>query len=57
MSPVTTSTGSVTPTREAFVWVFVMGAAVVGAGLVIGLFIPRRSPGYDTASIPVQPSA
>lgn len=51
------ASGVLVPTREAFVWVFIMGAAVVAAGLVIGLLIPRRSPGYDTSSIPVQPSA
>lgn len=44
-----------TPSRFAFAIVFAMGAAVVLAGVVIALFIPRRSPNYDTASIPVQP--
>ncbi|CAN5565832.1 MFS transporter [soil metagenome] len=42
------------PSREAFGWVFVMGVGVVLAGVVIALFIPRRSQNYDTASIPVQ---
>jgi hypothetical protein len=34
--------------------VFVLGTVVVLAGVVIALFIPRRSVGYDTSSIPVQ---
>lgn len=42
------------PSREGFMWVFVMGVGVVLAGVVIALFIPRRSQNYDTASIPVQ---
>ncbi|CAN5346115.1 MFS transporter [soil metagenome] len=46
--------GIPTPSREAFGIVFAMGAGVVLAGVVIALFIPRRSPNYDTASIPVQ---
>jgi len=45
------------PSREAFGWVFLMGAVVVLVGVVIALFIPRRSQNYDdTASIPVQRS-
>lgn len=44
-----------TPSREGFAWVFVMGAGVVLVGVVIALFIPRRTQNYDdTASIPVQ---
>jgi hypothetical protein len=46
--------GASTPTREAFGWVFFMGATVVAAGAVIALFIPRHSPHYQTSSIPVQ---
>jgi len=46
-----------TPSREAFAIVFTMGAGVVLAGVVIALFIPRRSPNYDTSSIPVQRGA
>ena len=46
--------GVPTPSREAFAIVFAMGAAVVLAGVVIALFIPRRTQNYDTASIPVQ---
>lgn len=42
------------PTREAFAWVFVLGAGVVLAGVVIALFIPRRFENYSTSSIPVQ---
>ncbi len=48
--------GIATPSRLAFVIVFAMGALVVIAGVVIALFIPRRTPGYDTSSIPVQPA-
>ena len=48
--------GIPTPSRGSFVIVFAMGAGVVVAGVVIALFIPRRSPNYDTASIPVQRS-
>lgn len=43
-----------TPSRDAFAQVFTLGAAVVLVGVVIALFIPRRSAGYQTASIPVQ---
>ncbi|MCU1578372.1 MAG: transporter [Rhodoglobus sp.] len=46
--------GISTPSRAAFAIVFAMGAAVVLAGVVIALFIPRRTQSYDTASIPVQ---
>ena len=42
------------PTREAFGYVFIMGAAVVLAGVIIAFFIPRRFANYDTSSIPVQ---
>lgn len=42
------------PSREAFHYVFIMGAAVVLVGVVIALFIPRRLANYDTSSIPVQ---
>lgn len=43
-----------TPTREAFGYVFILGAGVVLAGVVIALFIPRKFTNYDTSSIPVQ---
>ena len=43
-----------TPSRGAFAEVFIMGAAVVLVGVIIALFIPRRSQSYDTASIPTQ---
>jgi MFS family permease len=43
-----------TPSREAFGYVFIMGAAVVLAGVILALFIPRRFTNYDTSSIPVQ---
>ena len=46
--------GTEVPTREAFSVVFVMGAGVVLAGLLLAVFIPRRTQNYDTASIPVQ---
>jgi MFS family permease len=46
--------GASTPTRGAFAIVFAIGAAVVLIGVVIALFIPRRTHGYDTSSIPVQ---
>ncbi len=42
------------PTRGAFSYVFIMGAAVVLVGVIIALFIPRRFTNYDTSSIPVQ---
>jgi MFS family permease len=42
------------PTTQAFQIVFAMGAAVTLAGVIIALFIPRRSVGYATASIPIQ---
>ncbi len=43
------------PTREGFQLTFAMGAAVVLAGVVIALFIPRHETRYtDTSSIPVQ---
>ncbi len=42
------------PTRDAFSYVFIMGAAVVLVGVIIALFIPRRFTNYDTSSIPVQ---
>ncbi|CAN5246857.1 MFS transporter [soil metagenome] len=53
---VTVTGGVATPTREAFGYVFVMGAAVVLAGVIIALFIPRKFANYDTSSIPVQPA-
>ncbi|MCU1410606.1 MAG: transporter [Rhodoglobus sp.] len=43
-----------TPSREAFAYVFIMGAAVVLVGVVLALFIPRKFADYDTSSIPVQ---
>jgi MFS family permease len=46
--------GVAVPTRGAFALVFAMGAGVVLVGVVIALFIPRRTQNYDTASIPVQ---
>jgi MFS family permease len=42
------------PSRGAFTIVFVMGASVALAGVVLALFIPRRSQNYDTSSIPIQ---
>ena len=43
------------PTAGAFQLVFIVGTAVVLAGVVIAIFIPRRYRRYeDTASIPVQ---
>jgi MFS family permease len=42
------------PTREAFGYVFLLGSGVVLAGVIVALFIPRRSANYDTSSIPVQ---
>lgn len=45
--------GTPLPTRDAFALVFTVGAAVVLAGVIIALFIPRRTVRYDTASIPV----
>jgi MFS family permease len=42
------------PTRQALVLVFVMAAGVTLAGVVLTLFIPRRTPNYDTSSIPIQ---
>jgi MFS family permease len=53
---VTVAGGIATPTREAFGYVFVMGAAVVLAGVLVALFIPRKFANYDTSSIPVQPA-
>lgn len=46
-------TGVEIPSREGFMWVFIMGASVTLIGVIIALFIPRRAPNYDTASIPV----
>ncbi|MEP6481964.1 MAG: MFS transporter [Rhodoglobus sp.] len=46
--------GVATPSRGAFAIVFAMAAGVVLVGVVIALFIPRRTQSYDTASIPVQ---
>ncbi len=48
--------GVSSPTREAFGYIFIMGAAVVLVGVIIALFIPRRFANYDTSSIPVQPA-
>lgn len=42
------------PSRASFAWVFAVGTAVALAGVIVGLFIPRRSPNYDTSSIPIQ---
>lgn len=44
------------PTPQAFQLVFLMAAGVTLAGVVIALFIPRRTQSYDTASIPIQQS-
>lgn len=41
------------PTPDAFRIVFIMGTAVVLAGVLLAFFIPRREVGYDTSSIPV----
>lgn len=41
------------PSTEAFQIVFAMGAAVTLAGVIVALFIPRRSVGYATASITI----
>jgi len=46
--------GVATPTREAFSYVFVLGAGVVLVGFLIALFIPRRFANYDTSSLPAQ---
>lgn len=51
---VVVTAGVSVPTREAFAWIFILGAAVVLVGVVIALFIPRRFQIYDTSSIPVQ---
>jgi len=45
-----------TPSAGAFRTVFILGASVVLAGAIVTAFIPRREPGYETASIPVQAS-
>ena len=46
------------PTDGAFRTVFIIAAAVVLAGVVSALFIPRREPAYPTtASIPTLPGA
>jgi len=44
--------GLAMPTREGFVWVYVMGAGVALVGVIIALFIPRRTAIYDGARIP-----
>ncbi len=46
--------GVAIPNQVAFQYVFAMGAAVSLVGVVLALLIPRRMPGYDTSSIPVQ---
>lgn len=49
------SQGIAIPRSSDFQLVFIMGAAVSVAGVVLALFIPRHDRGYgDTASIPVQ---
>ncbi|MBX3100705.1 MAG: MFS transporter [Salinibacterium sp.] len=53
-SHVIVTNGVGTPSRDAFAYVFMLGAAVVLVGVVLALFIPRRFPTYDTQSIPVQ---
>ena len=53
-SHVIVTDGVGTPSREAFGWVFVLGAGVALVGFLIALFIPRRFANYDTSSIPVQ---
>ncbi|MEP6480359.1 MAG: MFS transporter, partial [Rhodoglobus sp.] len=42
------------PTRQAFESVYALGAAVTLVGVIVAVFIPRRTQNYDTASIPVQ---
>jgi MFS family permease len=52
---VTVSGGVEIPTAHAFQLIFVLGAAVSLAGVVLAAFIPRRERRYeDTASIPIQ---
>ncbi len=42
------------PTRQAFEYVFILGAGIVLVGVIIALFIPRTFANYETSSIPVQ---
>jgi MFS family permease len=52
---VTVSGGVEIPTAHAFQLIFVLGAAVSLAGVVLAAFIPRRERRYEiTASIPIQ---
>jgi MFS family permease len=47
--------GNAVPSRQAFVTIFIMGAAVAVAGAIVAFFIPRRTEAYaNTASMPVQ---
>lgn len=55
-SQVVSSDGIEIPTAEAFHTVFLMGAGVALAGMVLALCLPRNDPGYVTTSIPTQPS-
>ncbi|WP_411698378.1 MFS transporter [Conyzicola sp.] len=48
------SGGIAIPTTAAFQLSFALGAAVSVAGVVVAIFIPKRRPTYDTASIPTQ---
>jgi MFS family permease len=46
------------PAAQSFTNVFIMGAGVAVAGVILALFIPKNNRKYtDTASIPIQPSA
>jgi MFS family permease len=46
------------PAAQSFTDVFIMGAGVAVAGVILALFIPKNNRKYtDTASIPIQPSA
>ena len=54
-SNVTVSAGVEIPTAHAFQLIFIIGAAVSLAGVILALFIPSRVRRYeDTASIPIQ---
>ena len=52
---VTVTAGVEIPTAHAFQLIFILGAAVSLAGVVLAAFIPRRERRYeDMASIPIQ---
>ncbi len=54
----TVSNGSAIPTSGAFTTVYILGAAVSFAGVILAAFIPRREVSYtDTASIPIARSS